>query len=329
MIAIHANEEITYNDFLFNGGIITIVLTIFMIIVIEIRYNSTLKELLLQNKVKLANKELNLANKNLKKQKTILEVKNTHITESIRYAKSIQDSILGPTKTVESIFPDSFVFFKPKDIVSGDFYFFHEDKEKNIKIAISGDCTGHGVPAALMTTIGSNSLKQIIVQNKIYQPSQILTQLDKTLTETLSNDQNGHTIRDGIDISIVSVKENKLYFAGAKNSLLYLPHNKPIQRIKGNKASVGNDGYKDKIFTDVEIDFNEGDKFYIYTDGFQDQMNEKTNKKYMTKKFRHFLESTGKECNSYEQMNVLEEEFNGWKGSAEQTDDVLIIGIGN
>ena len=316
----HLNDQITYDDFFTKGGLLVITVMIFMILIIETRYKLTLNELILQNKLQNANKDLN-------NQKSVLEVKNNHITESIRYAKSIQDSILGSTEKAQSIFYNSFVFFRPKDIVSGDFYFFHEDKEENIKIVVCADCTGHGVPAALMTTIGINALKLIVAQNKTYKPSNILTQLDSMLAETLSNNQQEQTIRDGMDISIISVKDNKLTFAGAKNPLIYLPFNQPIKRIKGDRISIGNDGYKDKTFADVEINVNKGDKIYLFTDGFQDQMSEKTDKKYMSKKFRRFLESIGKKHDIHDQSSVIEQEFNSWKGSAEQTDDVLIIGL--
>jgi len=256
-----------------------------------------------------------------------LEHAYTEIKDSINYAKRIQDSILPADEMIAEAFKDSFVFYKPKDIVCGDFYWFAQRNDELLIAAI--DCTGHGVPGAIMTVIGNAILNQITSVADTTDPSKILTHLDKKLQETFSHGANeGLSIKDGMDAAVCRYRINKheISFAGAKRPL-YMFKNGELIEIKGTKAPIGSfiDNY-DKHFTTQKITMNPGDTIYMFTDGVQDQFGGDEGKKFMVGRFRNLLIDI-QPLTMKEQRKKVEETLAGWQGDHEQTDDMLLIGI--
>ena len=287
-----------------------------------------------------------------------LEQTNKHITDSINYARRIQQALLCDQNEVIRNFKEAFVFLSPKDIVSGDFYWFNEDifaykneplgsqtmappiyeeDEDNakrlhprVKVLIAADGTGHGVPGAFMTVMGQNLLDEIILNQKITEPSQILYELDYRLTKTLQNTKTDHQkqINDGMDVAILALDEvaRKVYFSGAKNPFWYV-RNDQIHQVKGSKFPIGSRQYRtSKVFETFTMDMQEGDRYYIFTDGFQDQFGGASGRKYMRKYFRNFLLEISKEPMTT-QKQLLETELRDWQGDNQQTDDILIMGV--
>ena len=314
------NAMINTNEFFVKGGLLLIAVGVFMIILIKARYDLTVKEIKARLALKASNDELAI-------QKSIVESKNEKITDSIRYAKRIQDSILGHQSRIDNWFAGSLVLFKPKDILSGDFYWFYEDAEARVKIIIAADCTGHGVPAAMMTVLGNSILNEVVIQQKHYEPDVILHELDMRIIETFKNDNaDSHKVNDGMDVSILCFTPDGITFAAAKNPLCIVSE-KSLTVLPGSKFPVGSTQYKDeKIFEKHRVEADKGAKLYIYTDGFQDQFGGEKNLKYLTKRFRELLTNTSDRPMN-EQNSLLTREFDSWKGNSRQTDDVLIIGI--
>lgn len=254
-----------------------------------------------------------------------LEMAYREIRDSINYAKRIQESILPADDFIVKTFPNSFVFYKPKDVVCGDFYWFSQHENEVVFAAI--DCTGHGVPGAFMTVIGNSLLNQVINFMNITNPSKILTQLDKKLLETFQ--QHGHVnTNDGMDAAICRYRMNKneLTFSGA-NRPLYVFKNGELIELKGNKYPVGSFGHSyNKLFTEHKVALNKQDTLYIFSDGLQDQFGGSEGKKFMVKRFRELLTSI-QPLNMAEQAERIKKEYREWQGSFEQTDDMLLIGI--
>lgn len=256
--------------------------------------------------------------------KKVLEEKNRDIVDSIMYAKKIQDAILPEQSMIKKVLPNSFVLFKPRDIVSGDFYWFKQIDD--LIIIASVDCTGHGVPGAFMSMIGSVLLEDIIAKNKIVSPHKVLDKLHSKIVKALKQDSKEADSKDGMDIAlcVLNKKSKKLSYAGACRPLVFIRNNE-MQRIKADSAPIGGLLF-DRCYNAHEIDLQEGDAFYIFSDGYPDQFGGKNNKKYMTLKFRKFLHSISNESMD-RQKEMLEEEFNKWKGNEDQVDDVLVIGF--
>jgi len=271
--------------------------------------------------------KLKEANRKLEIQKQKTEVKNKHITESITYAKRIQNSILGSKENLKHIFPKSFILFEPKDILSGDFYYYYECPETKKKVIVVADCTGHGVPAALMTVLGMNALTNIIEQQKILSPNKILSLLDQKIKLAFSNDNNNFTINDGMDATVLVFDPiEKPLFSGATNPVFIVKKSGETERIKGTKNSIG--GRQDicSVFETIELDVSVGDKLYLFSDGFQDQFGGSESKKYMSKAFRETLAETST-VSMEDQKRALRRELFKWKGDLEQTDDIILLGI--
>lgn len=254
-----------------------------------------------------------------------LELAYREIRESIRYAKRIQESILPADEMISRVFGDSFIFYRPKDIVCGDFYWFAQRGDEALIAAL--DCTGHGVPGALMTVIGNSLLNQVLSLADTTNPAQILTQLDKKLLETFQ--QHGNVVtNDGMDAAICryNIKKREITFAGAKRPL-YIFKNGELIEVKGNKSPIGSFGHDfDKQFTAHKINMAPNDTIYLFSDGVQDQFGGTDGKKFMIKRFRDLLT----EINSLpmnDQARRIEKEIDAWQGSYEQTDDMLLIGI--
>lgn len=254
-----------------------------------------------------------------------LELQKENALNSLYYAATMQRSIFGDKRNITGSFKDGFILFKPKDIVSGDFFWYGE--ADGIQIVAAVDCTGHGVPAALMTILGHDLLNEIVLRENITNTRQILETLDRKIIKTLS-DKGELSMQDGMDIALIAINQNgrAIEFCGA-NSSLYLIRNQSITITKGNRNPVGSSLYNaTKEYTSTIFSFEEGDKLYLFSDGFQDQFGGPNDKKFLRKRFKELLCKTSA-LDMAEQKKSLDTEFKRWKGQNEQTDDVLVIGI--
>ncbi|MDQ3534560.1 MAG: tetratricopeptide repeat protein [Bacteroidota bacterium] len=265
------------------------------------------------------------ANNLLKVQNTLIEAKNSNITDSINYAKGIQEAILPDMKILEHVFKDQFVICKPRDIVNGVFYWF-ADKGSYFILAVV-DCTGHGVPGAFMNVLGNSLLNQIILDQNILKPSKILNELNKRILSMFHQESFNNTHYDGMDIGIVLYhkESGKIIFSGAKHAL-YLFKNNTLEIIKGNNISLGGNCQQERYFNEYEACLSSGDSFYLFTDGIIDQFGEKTNKKFMNHRLKKILIEVN-QLPMDVQAKFIEDKIYSWKGNQEQTDDMLMIGI--
>lgn len=282
------------------------------------------------------NNELAEKNKKIETAYNIIEDQHKDITGSIRYAKRLQEAIL-PTAEFAKIFSDNaFVFYKPKDIVSGDFYWVEEVKNNNTdKILFAAvDCTGHGVPGAFMSIVGHNLLNQVVNEHHKTTPSEILDDLNIGLSETLRQTVEDSTVKDGMDIALCSLEKNNsgsytLKFAGANNPvwIVKLKETPELTEIKGDKYPIGIFlGETFKKFSNREIELFKGDTIYVFTDGFADQFGGKKGKKFKYKSLQQLILSIQSHT-MHEQHSILSKTLHEWKGNLEQVDDVLVIGI--
>lgn len=269
------------------------------------------------------------ANKQIMKQNQELEASHKQIIDSINYASRIQRAIFGNPLDIEQRFNEAFLFFSPHSVVSGDFFWYSENI--NTKTLVVADCTGHGVPGAFMTMLGNGLLDQIVNMEREKNPAEILTKLDQKVSENLRKETNlTGKVNDGMDLCVLSFdkQSDKISFAGAKNPLLHISGGE-INIIKGSKFAIGGaeprKGMK-KMFELHEIIPKKGDKFYIYSDGFQDQFGGQNNRKYLSSRFKELLLNIS-EKSAQEQKQILKNELDTWKGDHPQTDDILIAGI--
>lgn len=294
----------------------------------------------LELKVQKRTEELENSRNEIVKKGEALENAYQSITDSMKYASRIQRSLMGSQKSVQDAFDDAFLIFRPRDIVSGDFYWYAEvktyhdqfgnpvEESRTLKIIIAADCTGHGVPGAFMTVIGHNALDEIIHEHGVHDPANILEELDKRVVNVF-HDKVGEKRNEGMDISILvfSEQDQKVYFAGAKNPLWWTRKGDTEMRIiKGAKFPIGGLQHQHKKFETSIIDYQDFDKFYIFSDGYQDQFGGAENRKYMTKRFRKLL-FEGSQLPKATQEQELLQELEAWKGDQPQTDDILVIGI--
>ena len=261
-----------------------------------------------------------------RKQKSVIESKQKEIKDSISYAKKIQDAIMTSSIYIEDVIPKSFIFFQPKDVVSGDFYWVYKSAKNEIFIAVA-DCTGHGVPGAFMSMIGNSLLNEIIIEKKIENPAEVLNSLREQIIKSLKQNDEVSETKDGMDMSLCKYnpKTKAVEFAGAYNSLIHVSEDELVT-IKGDSQPVSVHYAKSKSFTKKEIKVKKGDMLYLSSDGFQDQFGGLKDKKYMALKFKSFLKKISVNT-SQEQLSLLKDEFNSWKGDSEQIDDVCVMGI--
>jgi serine phosphatase RsbU (regulator of sigma subunit)/Tfp pilus assembly protein PilF len=287
-----------------------------------------------RNQVKQkANQALEAKNQNIFEQKEQIElqnfelgIKNKEITDSIKYAKRLQEAILPPQTLVKRLLPDSFIFYKPKDIVSGDFYFVEEWGGKTFVAAV--DCTGHGVPGAFMSIVGYNLLNQALNVYGLEKPFLVLNDLNKNISKMLHQSEDDYTVKDGMDICLISIdpKKKMLEYAGAFNPLWIVRNNKLIP-IRADKFPVGAFVGEDiQSFTHNEFQLHAGDMLYLFTDGYADQFGGPTGKKFKYKQLQAMLVENS-ERPVQEQYELIDNTFENWKGSLEQIDDILLIGI--
>ena len=268
---------------------------------------------------------LRLTNENMTITQQELEKRNQDITASINYAKRIQLAILPTDKNFKAIFPESFVFFQPRDIVSGDFYWCTR-KYGKLVIAVA-DCTGHGVPGGFMSMIGNQLLEKAVNSLGIVSPDFILYEMHLDIRRTLQQ-ADEEAQQDGMDVAVCTfdLKDNLLEYAGAMNPLWYTKDGK-FNEIKATRKPVGGrQPEQERLFEKHKIVIEAPTTLYLCTDGFQDQMGGKDNKKFLTKNFKELI-ALNQHKTLEEQKTLLENTFNEWKGEQKQVDDVCIIGI--
>ena len=271
-------------------------------------------------------KELELRTSVVMKQKEEIELQNIGITDSINYAKRIQSSILPDVNKLKESFNDAFVLFHPRDIVSGDFYWF--DKLQDDKfVIVCADSTGHGVPGAFMSMIGSTLLQDIVSRKRISKPSQILGLLDKQIFSTLNQNQELGVSNDGMDMVVCefNTKTRHLRFASAMRPVIIVLDGEPFY-IKGNRSSVGGESAIEKFFDDQEYYLNKGDTVYLFSDGLPDQFGGVDGKKMKIARLKRLIEQVSK-LSMDEQKEAIAKFFFDWKGDFDQVDDILIMGV--
>ena len=267
-----------------------------------------------------AEEKLQASLKEIHHQKLIVEEKSQEITDSIEYAKTIQSAILPSSKVINEFLKDSFVLYKPKDIVAGDFYWM-EAKADRILFAVA-DCTGHGVPGAMISVVCNNALNRSVREFNLSDPGQIL---DKARDIVIQEFEKSETeVRDGMDIAICSLIEDKLEYAGAHNPL-WIIRNGILIETKANKQPIGK--FENlQPYNTHSFQLEKGDTIYIFSDGYSDQFGGTRGKKYKTTNFKNFLLSI-QENSMEKQLSLLDAEFEKWRGSMEQIDDVCVIGL--
>lgn len=282
-------------------------------------------ERILEQKVKERTEEVVLQRDENERQRLKLEDLYKSVTASIRYAKRLQNSILPPKETIESICPESFVLFKPKDIVSGDFYWFEKTETANYFSAV--DCTGHGVPGAFMSLVGANGLNTSVREHTMQEPAEILNRLNTFVSESLNKSHDENQIRDGMDMALCAIDYEKmeLTYAGANNPL-YLIRDEEFTIIKGDKFAIGSFEPNTKQYTQHKLKLQKGDVIYLFSDGYADQFGGDRGKKFLYNRFRKHLLTVHKQKMN-EQKEYLENTMHEWQGSFEQVDDILVIGV--
>ena len=257
----------------------------------------------------------------------IINQHNEDMLNSINYAKKIQTAILPPLELIRKNMPHSFVFYLPKDIVSGDFYFFKELIPETKYVIAACDCTGHGVPGALMSMIGNNFLEQI-VDTDCFSPAKILTQLNRSVISTLKQDGIQSESRDGMDVSLCVIDKttNTLTYAGANRPLYTVDATGNFTEIKGDKRPIGGLGNSLFEFTEHTLALKEKTNYYVFTDGYVDQFGGDKNKKYSSKQLKKLVMDVSKYPIN-EQSEAIDQSFHRWKTTNGQTDDVLLIGF--
>jgi len=333
-LKIKKNEkEIQFQRFINYIILIGFVLILFISLLL---YKQYIEKKTVNLKLEIQNKEISSQKEELERQKNIalqqrdqISEQKKHITDSILYAKKIQNAILPQRHCIENYFCDNFVLYIPKDIVSGDFYWFSTTFNDHNKIIIAAiDCTGHGVPGAFMSIVAYNLLKQAINEQKLSEPSEILNSLSKNLQNTLQLSDSENTVMDSMDISLCVIDKSNLNmeFAGAHNPVCIIRNDELIE-LKGNKYSIG------EVFTDnfngfdtKNIQLKTNDSIYLFSDGYVDQFGGKNRKKYLSRQFKKNLIDI-QSLSMENQKELLERNFLDWKGNIEQYDDIMVIGL--
>ncbi|MGD0581820.1 MAG: SpoIIE family protein phosphatase [Bacteroidales bacterium] len=279
--------------------------------------------LLLKTILQLRQKEKAL--QDIESEREQLEIKNKSITESLVYAQRIQEALLPSEDNMQKYVRQSFILYKPRDIVSGDFYWTGEKGDK--RFIAAADCTGHGVPGALMSMIGHDLLEKIINTDEQDHPGRILDSMNKALADTFRGARSvGTIIRDGMDIGIcaIDIKKKKIEYAGAFFPLYLIRENRLIE-TKGDKYVLGTVS-EGSNYSTTEIDLQPDDILYLFSDGYMDQFGGDENKKFMYRRFRYLL-MTIHRFPLQDQKSILEENIRKWQGTNPQVDDILVIGF--
>lgn len=305
-----------------------IIVALVLGIIFTIRYReSNLKgqKEKLENEVSKRTQELMEKNVSIEKQSHTIQEKNRQITDSINYAKSIQHAILPPDHKIRSMIPEFFLYYRPRDIVSGDFFWIKKIDGKVVVAAV--DCTGHGVPGAFMSIVGCNALEKIVGEQRITKPSEILNKLSKEITNTLRQEELDG-VKDGMDISLCSLDfmNKKMEFAGAYNPA-YIIRNKELIQIDGDRLPIGTPTVKiEGKYQNHELDLQSNDMIYLFSDGYVDQLGGSKRKKFKYKRFKNML-ITVSDMPAKVQYIKIDQAMKEWKADVMQYDDMLIWGI--
>ena len=274
----------------------------------------------LENLVEIQTQELRstinqLQHSNFEKENLLIE-----ITDSITYAKNIQTAILPSKKNVKKLLRESFIYYKPKDIVAGDFYWLQERNNKVLFAA--ADCTGHGVPGAMISVVCNNALNRSVREYGLTEPGKILDKTREIVKEEF--EKSGKEVNDGMDIALCSLEGNQLKYAGARIPVWIIRDGEIIE-IKADRQPIGKYGHQ-KSYTTHTFNLQEGDSIYIFSDGFVDQFGGEKGKKFKMQPFRDLLLSI-QENTMYDQKTIIYKTFEDWKGTLEQIDDICVIGV--
>jgi serine phosphatase RsbU (regulator of sigma subunit)/lipopolysaccharide biosynthesis regulator YciM len=269
-----------------------------------------------------SNAQLEVKNRLIHEQKQEVDIRNREIMQSFDYARRLQDAVMPNTTALKALFPESFLLYLPRDVVSGDFYWM--TAHKGILYLAVGDCTGHGVPGAMLSVIGLNSLNRCISDLGLTRPKDVLTQMTLDLLLTFEGSES--QVRDGMDIALCAIDPATmtLTFAGANNPV-WIARQGAMTVLKGDRRAVG---FHDSSagFSQQEVQLAPGDVVYLFSDGFQDQIGGAQGRKYLTRRFREQLQSLST-LPLAEQGQRLQQEFATWRGTGEQTDDVCVVGV--
>ncbi len=306
---------------------IYLILAVLIIIVIVKIYTRRLEleKIRLEQIVKERTEEVVKQKDEIEKQRDEIADKNRSITDSIEYAKRIQTAVLPSSEYAQEILPEHFILFRPRDIVSGDFYWM--TKKDNSLVVIAADCTGHGVPGAFMSMLGVSFLNEIVNRHDVDSAGEILTQLRADVKKTLGQEGKEGEAKDGMDIAlcIVDLENMKMQYAGAYNPM-YLYRNNELLETKADRMPIGIYVKEKESFTNNEIELQKGDVFYIFSDGFQDQFGGEDGQKFKTKNFKQLLLDIHQKPMA-EQREILDTTIDKWRGEWEQVDDIIVMGI--
>jgi len=301
-------------------AVIIILLGLLFLTNINSKYEDRILSLV--NETKQKNDELEQQKHTIEQAYKVINQKNKKITSSIEYANKIQQAFLPTTDSFDKTLPNSFVLYLPRDIVSGDFFWIHQNNDK--KIIIAADCTGHGVPGAFISILGATLLNDIIVNRNITKPNEILNELRKQVIVSLNQSSEQSDSRDGMDVSVCVIDDNlNLSFSGAYNPV-YIIRNKEMFELKADRQPVGI-YVVHKDFTEKSFSLQKEDKIYMFSDGFHSQFGGDKPEKLSSKRFKELLLKVS-ENEIFEQKKMLEEFYYVWKKDNEQTDDILVIG---
>ncbi|NJL13138.1 MAG: SpoIIE family protein phosphatase [Microscillaceae bacterium] len=337
---IQAEENRLQAILLYGSGVaLVLISTILLLLYRNYRYNQKITRQIEAQKEEITQIAENLqhANGEISEQKKVIEKKNFDLTSSITYAKRIQEALLPPHEELTEALQNYFVMYRPRDIVSGDFYWVAQKKYKTI-LAVA-DCTGHGIPGAFMSMIGNDLLNEIVVGRNITEPDKILEELRRRVRKVLRQQKTKN--HDGMDIAICTIEQYppgyeeilgtpKLEYAGAENSLFYIENENPqLLELKGSKAIIGgfNVLQQDRPFIKHTLLLEPHRlplTFYLYTDGYQDQFGPKG--KFMRRRFRELL-SRIHPFDLPTQKEMVEQTINDWLGDHAQIDDMLVMGV--
>lgn len=301
-------------------------------LVTETRHLEASNRELEDTKTRLQNTQLALTRSNLEAQQHLAKLVRIadaleHIGQSIQYARRIQEALLPTDHEIKSQFKEAFILNRPRDVVSGDFCWYHRLPDNSLVLVVA-DCTGHGVPGAFMTVLASELLREIVVGEHITRPDAILQAMDRRLLQTLQRQGDGQRISDGMDAAVchISVERRELRFAGARSDLCRL-RGDGLARLEGSRCSVG--GYRrvgQKRFTHRLEVIEPDDRYFLYSDGFQHQIGGDDNKTYKAARLRELL-SWMHTLKAEEQLESLEKVHASWAGDNPQTDDILVLGF--
>lgn len=308
---------------IYSGAALTVLIFLFAVLI----YRSNRQKQKINNELVSKNILIENQKKEVEDQKEIVEEKQKEILDSISYAKRLQQAILPPDNFITQFLPASFIYYQPKDIVAGDFYWMEVTDDK-ILIA-AADCTGHGVPGAMVSVVCSNALNRTVKELKIAEPAKILDKVRELVIETFERSESD--VKDGMDISLISInkrtspdKKTIVQWAGANNPLWYHTLSE-MKEIKANKQPIGKTDHPIP-FTTHTLELNTGDNIFLFTDGYADQFGGPKGKKFKYKQLSDLLSANVNKSSS-QQKEILRSEFLNWKGNLEQVDDVCIIGI--